>query len=134
MDNPEYEVVAAFLDGERVDVDALKRALSEPDGRDYLVDLLTLRESVGETVVPSPVSKAGFATSPARRRGYAAAAAVLAGVVGLGGYAMGRAAHLASVSVRDGSLGASAIVIAPEPTRVIRLEPGVNWMTATGGK
>ena len=40
------EVIAAFADGERVDADALKQALGESAGRDYLIDLLALREAV----------------------------------------------------------------------------------------
>ena len=41
------DVISTFLDGERVDPDELKRALESPEGRDYLVDLLTLREAIG---------------------------------------------------------------------------------------
>lgn len=41
------DVISTFLDGERVEPDDLKRALESPEGRDYIVDLLTLREAIG---------------------------------------------------------------------------------------
>ena len=40
------EVIDAFMDGERVDADALKAALADSSGRDYLVDAWLLREAV----------------------------------------------------------------------------------------
>jgi len=40
------EVIDAFIDGERVDADALKTALADANGRDYLIDAWLLREAV----------------------------------------------------------------------------------------
>ena len=37
------EVIAAFADGERVDTRALRDALADEAGRDYLIDLVALR-------------------------------------------------------------------------------------------
>src|SRR4249919_817517 len=42
-----YLVVAALADGEPVDAAALKGALGDPAVREYLVDLIALRQSVG---------------------------------------------------------------------------------------
>ena len=44
-----FEVVAAFVDGERVDAQTLKAALAQPDARDYLAELLALRELIGHS-------------------------------------------------------------------------------------
>jgi hypothetical protein len=41
-----YEVIAAFADGERVDTTALRAALADEAGRDYLIDLVAMREIV----------------------------------------------------------------------------------------
>ena len=40
------QVIDAFIDGERVDANALKAALAEPAGRDYFVDVWLMREAV----------------------------------------------------------------------------------------
>ena len=41
--NAYEDVIAAFLDDERVDATMLKEALALPEGREYLVQLLALR-------------------------------------------------------------------------------------------
>jgi hypothetical protein len=41
--NDTYEVISAFLDDEPFDSNQLAEALSEPDGRDLLIDLIALR-------------------------------------------------------------------------------------------
>ena len=46
-----HEVIAAFIDGERVDSVQLAEALAESEGREYLIDLLALRELVDDDVV-----------------------------------------------------------------------------------
>jgi len=48
-------VVAALADGEPVEADALKVALEDPSVRAYLVDLIALRQSVGEMSELPPV-------------------------------------------------------------------------------
>jgi hypothetical protein len=40
----ELEIIDAFIDGQRVDGAAIKRALADPEGRAYLVDAWLLRE------------------------------------------------------------------------------------------
>lgn len=58
-----FEIIDAFMDGERVDAAALKRALAESEGRDYLVDAWLLREGIQEdmaleTAVTAPPRRA----------------------------------------------------------------------------
>src|SRR3954469_13836414 len=80
------DVISTFLDGERVEPDELKLALDSPEGRDYLVDLLTLREAIGGL---RPF--AALARKPARiwtiLRGPAAAAILILAMAG--GYIAG---------------------------------------------
>lgn len=132
-----HEVMAAFADGERVNADALERALATPEGREYLIDLLALREvTVGQSGAASSLG------TPVKRRSWrylrlAVAAAVLC-VSTMAGYAVGsrsvrqtpRAAPVALSPQFADSMPAS---VAPQPTRVIRLEPGVDWHERNGG-
>jgi hypothetical protein len=116
------EVIAAFVDGERVNPQALDAALATADGRAYLIDLAGLRELVGHERAPMV---AAHATAPSRVRGLApwiAAAAMVACLVG--GYAFGW--HLAGAHVRARIAAADR---APEPTRVV----DVKWQDTNGG-
>jgi len=123
-----HGVIEAFVDGEFVDPAELKTALSQDEGRDFLIDLLVLRGLVaGQTALRPAVSE-----TPARPRSsplrLVAAAAAIAGVSVLGGYLAGlrhtpNVAHPATVT------GAPA----PTPTHVIRLENGVDWNEKVGG-
>jgi hypothetical protein len=130
-----FAAVAAFLDGEQVSSAALKQALSTEEGRDYLVDVLALRQlaaGMGPVSFPAPASE--------RRRSlarWAAVAAAIALVASAFGYVAGERAGL-STSVAAAPRTVEAVidfsepVRAPEPTQVIRFEPGVNW-NASGG-
>jgi len=123
---PELAVIAAFLDGERVDAVVLKHALSTGEGRDYLADLLALRQAV---VAMGPVS---YLASPTRSRGRTirrwAVAAAVALLASVGGYLAGeRAGLVADVRGAGSSVEAvasfDAVPLAPQPTHVIQLEP-----------
>jgi hypothetical protein len=128
-----HDAIAAFVDGERVDQDRLKEALADPAGRDYLVDLLALRELVnaeGAALGGRPVPVRDVARSRINRLSWIAAAAMLA-IGTFGGYVAGmrsvdRARPSTPVVVERAPLAA------PAPTRVIRLEPGVNWEEKRG--
>jgi len=131
-----HDVIAAFADGERVSPDALKRALAEEAGRDYLIDLLVLR---GIVHVAGPEMDVEVIATP-RRRAHAwigIAAAIVASVVG--GYAAGRVTAPAGARVPVVTAVAETVpqpprpAAAPEPTRVIRLEPGIDWKENIGG-
>ena len=65
-----FEVLDAFVDGELVDPGDVKRALSEPEGRDYLLDAWLLRGVVQEEMAtdiatPVPVRAAAPRRQPA---------------------------------------------------------------------
>ena len=132
-----HDVIAAFADGERVSPEALKRALAGEAGRDYLIDLLVLR---GLVHAAGPEMDVEVIATPPRRRGHAwlsIAAAIVASV--LGGYAAGRVTAPAAARVPVVTAVAETVTqsprpaAAPEPTRVIRLEPGVDWKENIGG-
>lgn len=103
--NDRYEIVSAFLDDEPVDANQLAQALSEPEGRALLLDLLALRH----VVQPSSASVESKRRSPLRI--LVAAAAIVVAL--LGGYFAGQFRSEA------------ARAAAPSPTRVIEA-PG-DW-------
>jgi hypothetical protein len=119
MQGSKFEIITAFVDGERVGADELRQALADPEGREYLTDVVSLREAVraaDHSMTAAPPK------STSRGRWLAAAALVV--IAGGTGYALGHRTsrtELASASV------------APAPTRVIELKPGVNWQETGGG-
>jgi hypothetical protein len=144
------EIIAAFVDDERVDADALGRALSKPEGREYLLDLLALRELVSDRAahdVASGFSRtepAATAAAPRVSRRWLAAAAGLLVATGLAGYGVGQrvANGTAPKSVVQPVQPAPAsnepqtveLLTPPAPTRVIQLEAGKDWQERGGGE
>ena len=100
-----HDVISAFLDDERFNPDELAAALSEPEGRDLLLDLVALRHVV------QPESRAAITPKqgPVRLwlRPTVAAAALVVAVVG--GYLMGQSANSEASSQ------------APNATRVVEV-------------
>lgn len=127
-----YAVVEAFIDGERIDPDALKVALADPAGRDCLVELLALRDAVGG-MGPSRWSAMNRVSPMARRIRWAAAAALVVCAVGAG-YVAGQR----TLEARPAQPNVSAVVnlattpMAPPPTKVITLRPGIDWTESKG--
>jgi hypothetical protein len=132
-----FDLIAAFADGEHVEVDALKAALADEAGRDYLVDLLALRGLVSE----APASRAAAVEMPKRSTAWRLvpmAALLVAGVSG--GFAMGRqstapmnqSAPMAPVVTAE-AIPPELRIPAPAPTRVIKLEAGTSWNERSGG-
>ena len=109
-------VVAAFVDGERVNAQALKAALAQAEARDYLAELLALREVIAQNGAPVVA-----AARPSRRWIVAAAAAVMLSLGG--GYALGAAQASDAAGVSDS---------APQPTRVIEVSPGASYAPQGG--
>ena len=111
-----HESISAFIDNEPFDPRALADALSTPDGREILLDLIALRHVVAaDPAVELPVSN----RPAAPRWRTLAIAATIAGFALGGGYLAGhRIGEKAAVSSIDAP---------PAPTRVIELTPGVNW-------
>jgi hypothetical protein len=131
-----HDCVGAFADGEPVDPEQLDRALADPDGRAYLIDLLVLRGLYGRRAPIAAIPDASEAlVHPVRMRWVPAAAAVV--VLGvLGGYVAGRQSAErppAAASVDPLRAPSDTAVTAPSPTHVIRLEPGVDWSERGGG-
>lgn len=133
MDEP-LSVIGAFLDRERVDPHALTRALSTDEGRQYLVEVVMLREvTVDQAPAPEmPRAEGGRSV----RRWLLVAATVTVGTAG--GYLAGQHRPVASAPVAVARPAAitntvPVVPVAPPPTQVITLEPGVNWRDAMGG-
>ena len=127
-----YAILEAFIDGERVDREALKAALEDPAGRDCLMDLLALRDAVG-AMGPKSWSAINRPSPAARRVRWAAAAALLACSI-----SAGYLAGMRTVEARTTQRNVAAVVnltgapTAPAPTKVITLRPGVNWSDSKG--
>jgi len=134
-----FAVIDAFVDGERVDAAALKHALSEPAGRDYLVDLWLLREGVQEEMKAD--TAAPPVTLPTRSpRNWLYAAAMFVCLVG--GYAIGYqmsgpgsppapVTPPVTASQPASPAPAPAPLAAPVPTRVITVQFAAD--TTSGG-
>jgi hypothetical protein len=117
--------IDAFLDGETVAPAALDAALAAVEGRAYLMDVLALRQLLSDQpAAAAPVRRGGALLS------YARAAGVVLALVGLGYAAGARTAPREPLVVPTSS---ALSVAPPEPTRVIELQPGVNWHESKGG-
>ena len=146
-----FEIIDAFVDGERVDPAALKLALAESGGRDYLVDAWLIRETVQEEIAAEAVAPPP-ASAPAGRRVPWLIAVAAAVICLIGGYLLGArlqrqaspsGAPITSTATAPASTPAGVDVTprpevltsfpVPQPTRVIRLEMGANWKESSGG-
>ena len=127
-----YWEIDALLDGEVVDTQALRSALDDMAARDYLVEVLRMRQLTRE------VGPAHFSV-PAAPRGALVrsmrwlAAGVIVAVSAGAGYVYGQASTHRAIppSAIEVVVGDSPAPPAPEPTRSIRFEPGVNWTSET---
>ncbi|HVL66448.1 MAG TPA: hypothetical protein VM364_04205 [Vicinamibacterales bacterium] len=112
------EILSALVDGESVDPAAVAAALEDAGARAALVDFVRLRNAARADAAPLPASLDRLrAAGPPRRvlRWAAAAAAlVLTFMAGL----------LTAVSWRPDARDPAA---PPQPARVERFEPGVDW-------
>lgn len=131
----ELEIIDAFMDGQRVDADAIKRALADPEGRAYMVDAWLLREAVQEDENrPSSVATQSASRSPKSSQRWLVAAAITVSL--LGGYATGRFTERQALSIVEPPV--TTAVVQPSPafpvpaaTRVIQLE--FHAAKTTGG-
>jgi hypothetical protein len=130
-DEGAYLVVAALADGEPVDPDALKLALEAPAVRDYLVDIIALRQAVGAA---NELSAVRWRERPSFRSRIGWASVAAAAVISLAaGYVAGqRTVEAAPAPVVESVVHLDAQAPAPKPTRVISLRPGVNWTEKAG--
>lgn len=126
-----YLAVAALADGEAVDSAALKAALEDPAVREYLVDLITLRQSVGMMSEQLPVQWRERRSFLSRAGWMAAAAAIVISLTA--GYVTGqRTVQAAPAPTFETFVTMGPTVVAPQPTRVVTLRPGVNWTEKEG--
>jgi hypothetical protein len=123
------QVVASLADGERVDPEALRLALDEPAIREYLVDLVSLRQSVA--IMSEPVQWRERRSFLSRVGWVAAVAAVVLSLTA--GYVAGqRTVEAPPAPTVETFVTIGAAVAAPKPTRVVTLRPGVNWTEKEG--
>ena len=125
---PEHLAVDALLDGELVDRDALRSALEDGDARDYLIDALMLRQMTRD-MGPAQFSIPGTSRSPIGRRLRWLAAGLIVAMSAGAGYAYGKGARpdAAPSGLLEVVIDDRPATSAPEPTRTIRFEPGINW-------
>ena len=128
-DDQAYLVVAALADGERVDPGALKAALDVPAVRDYLVDIIALRQAVGTANELSAVSERRSFRS---RIGWTSVAAAAVLSLAAGFFAGQRTVEASPAPIVESVVHLDAQPPAPKPTRVIALQPGVNWTEKAG--
>jgi hypothetical protein len=135
--DPSLLVVESFIDGEAIDLEALKDALARPEGREHLVDLLALRDAVWATAPRACFVGEGNRTPFERGvRRFAIAAGLILSITT--GYLAGQGAAERPLD----SSGVEAVVdmmdvnvaAPPQPTHVIPLRPGVNWTETSGGR
>jgi hypothetical protein len=134
------QVIDAFIDGERVDANALKAALAEQACRDYFVDVWLMREAVqreGAADAAPPLAAEVLTSRSQPRPWLVAAAAAIAGAL-IGGYAVGYrtggvtapAVPVQTPAITVSAPPATAFPV-PAPTRVIQLE--FHPATTAGG-
>jgi hypothetical protein len=114
--NEKYEVISAFLDDEPFDSNELAEALSEPGGRDLLIDLIALRH-LAQTDDKDPHRLIDERPWRSSLRAMVAAAAVLVALVG--GYLVGERRSETGLS---GAPTATRVVDAPSAWQ--ELPPG----------
>jgi len=134
-----FEILDAFVDGERVDPVELKRALSEPEGRDYFIDAWLLRDNVQEEIATDTVAPPIRQMHPARRSWTLAAAVAALALVA--GYTFGLKYGASRPAPAPVTVAPTPVNVGPQtprsfpvpaPTRVIRLELA-DWKEASGG-
>ena len=131
LDEPSCLIVAALADGEPVDPNALRVALDDPAVRGYLVDLIAVRRSVAMMPdLPAPQSRAR--RSVRSRVAWMAAAASIAISLTAGYFVGQRAVQAAAPPLVETFVELGATSVAPKPTRVVSLKPGVNWTETAG--
>ena len=122
------EILSAFVDGEAVEPAALASALAAPGAREALIDFVRLRAAFADESRPSDAFEEEMRGRLAGRRApwgarplrWAAAAALIA-LAGVGVLDIGRRFRPAPSPDEP-----------PSASRVLRYEPGVDWMPIKG--
>lgn len=120
----DFEVLSAVLDGDAVDIGQLETALDDPEGRRVFVDFVKLRQTAADDAAAprrefhDRALEELTVSRRIRARGLpfpVAAAAILV--------AMLLGSLLNFNPIRQDRAAAAP----PEPSRVLRFEPGVDW-------
>lgn len=127
------QIVAALADGEPVDPQALGEALNDPAVRDYLVDLIALRQAVGR-VGALPATRRRERRALWSVAGWVSAAAAILVSLMTGYLAGQQASQPLPAPAVETVITIENTSVAPRPTRIIPLRPGVNWTETIGGK
>jgi hypothetical protein len=137
LSDADLEVVSAFVDGEVVAAPSLTKALSTDEGREYLIDLLQVRQAVGEARSQLRTYLPLTPNARPRSRGLLAwsipavlAAAFAAGYLVRSNHESTRGDGNRAFLASDG-IGTPVEPSAPAPSVVIKLEPGVSWFERT---
>lgn len=125
--------IDALLDGEAVDKDSLRFALDDVAARDYLIDALLLRQ-IAHDSGPAHFVASGTPRGPLARAARWMAASLLLAVGAGSGYAYGLHSQPRVVPATTADVDGIATPPAPEPTQIIRFEPGVNWTRQNGSR
>lgn len=134
LEEQSYLVVGALADGEHVDPAALKVALSDPAVCNYLVDLIALRHAVGTMSAALATGRQERRFLRSRTAWLTAAAAVVMSLTA--GYFAGQrtATQTLSAPMIETAIDLGSTAVAPQPTHVVPLRPGVNWTETAGGQ
>jgi hypothetical protein len=119
MNDMQFDIISAFLDGEHVDPDALARTLAHPDARTLLADFLKLRAAAnddGRALPPSMIRLRAPRLAMWSARVPLPAAVMLALLVGAASFAVSERTAIDTQSP-------------PAATRAVRFEPGIDWQT-----
>ena len=132
-DEQSYLIAAALADGERVDADALRSALEDPAVREYLVDLVALRQAVTTMAGKTEIHWRERRSFLSRRGWLTAAAAVVFSLTA--GYVAGQriGVQAAPAPIVETVVNFGGTTAAPKATRVVPLRPGVNWTEKVEG-
>jgi hypothetical protein len=130
----QFEALAAWVDGEPVARTDVALALETREGRDYVLDLMSLRHMVNVST-PSLVPAGAQREIRARRWPSLVAAAAAVVLCATAGFFAGRLVPPASIDSTDATVTPAttpASISAPAPTRVIRLEENTSWRESGG--
>src|SRR4051812_38004467 len=134
----DFDIIDAFVDGERVDPSELKRALSEDAGRQHLIDAWLIRDCVQEemaldAVLPPPTR--------AVRTGSKWRSLMLAAACVGGGVIVGAMMPRGTIPAPEATPAPAAAQVAARPqpasfpvptaTRIIRVEVAVKSAPAS---
>ncbi len=133
-DDRHRTTVDTLLEGDAVDKQALRDALSDAEARDYFVDALLLRQ-LAIDMAPTEFKATGPLRIPTARAFRWTAAAAVAISTAVAGYTLGRQ-HPPTVAILEGPSVEAHLpsIPAPAPTRTIRFEPGENWISNVEGR